>query len=112
MVAVAIGKGNVSRSGNTLPKFNNIDWESEHGILQALSKYNKQDQYQDLSLREQIILLMGNLLSKDLCPLLMNLAANTGEDFRNIDWNKYKGTKRIAPKCGQLIITIVNAKKI
>ena len=94
-----------------LSKFNNIDWESEHGILQALSKYNEQDQYQDLSLREQIILLVGNFLRMDLCPSLMNLAANTGEDFCNIDWDKYKATKRIAPKCAQLIITIVNAKK-
>ena len=87
-----------------------IDWESHDGILKALSKWNKKDQYQDLSLQEQIILLASNFTPTDLCPLLMSLLASAGEDFRNIDWDNYRSMKRIAPKCAQLIITIVNAK--
>ena len=93
-----------------LPKFTDIDWESQEGILQALSKYNKKAQYQDLNLREQILLLAGNFTPSDLRPLLMRLVASAGEDFRNIDWDSLRSVKRIAPKCARLIITIVNAK--
>ena len=109
-VASGKGKGDASIRSKSLPKFTSIDWESQDGILQALSKYNKKDQYQDLSLREQIILLASNFTPTDLRPLLMRLLASAGEDFRNIDWDNYRSTKRIARKCAQLIITIVNAK--
>ena len=71
VVASGKGKGDASIRSKSLPKFTYIDWESEDGILQALSKYNKKDQYQDLSLREQIILLASNFTPTDLRPLLM-----------------------------------------
>ena len=104
------GKGDASSPSAKLPKFTDIDWISEQGILQALPKYNEQDQYQGLKLREQIILLASNFTPTDLRPLLMNLVAQAGEDFRSINWDNYTSTKKIAPKCARLIITILNAK--
>ena len=109
-VASGKGKGDASPPPKSLPKFTDIDWESQEGILQALSKYNKKDQYQDLNLREQIILLASNFTLTDIRPLLMKLVASAGKDFRNIDWDRLRTVKRIAPKCARLIITIVNAK--
>ena len=111
-VAVASGKGKVDASPppKSLPKFTDIDWVSKQGILQALSKYNQPDQYLGLELREQIILLASNFTPTDLRPLLMNLVAQAGEDFRNINWDNYTSTKKIAPKCARLIVTILNAK--
>ena len=104
------GKGDASPPPKLLPKFTDIDWESQEGVLQALSKYNKKAQYQDLNLREQILLLASNFTPTDLRPLLMRLVASAGEDFRDIDWDSLRSVKRIAPKCARLIITIVNAK--
>ena len=104
------GKGDASSPSTKLPKFTDIDWVSKQGILQALSKYNQPDQYLGLELREQIILLASNFTPTDLRPLLMNLVAQAGEDFRNINWDNYTSTKKIAPKCARLIVTILNAK--
>ena len=100
-VAVSSGrrKGDTSSPSVQLPKFTDIDWVSKQGILQALSKYNQPDQYLDLELREQIILLASNFTPTDLRPLLMNLVAQAGEDFRSINWDNYTSTKK---DCSQM----------
>ena len=107
---VADAKADDASSADMLPKVHKIDWESQRGILIALSKYNKNEQYGDLTFSEQIILLANNFTPTDLRPLLSHTAQSAGHDYGSIDWDSYKSTRRIGPKLASLIVKIVNAK--
>lgn len=95
---------------DSFPKVHKIDWESQKGVLKALAKYNKNDQYEGLMFGQQVILLANNFTPTDLRPLLSNTTKNTGQVYRIIDWDRYKSTKRISPELSRLIVKIVNAK--
>ena len=99
-------------SADMLPNVHKINWESQNGVLKALSQYNynKNNQYGYLTFSEQIILLANIFTPPDLCHLLSHTAQSAGQDYGNIDWDRYKSTKRIGPKLARLNVNIVNAK--